>query len=261
MKLTFIGVGSAFAFENFQSNMLLEADGQRLLIDAGGDSRHALKALGITYHDLHAVYVSHLHGDHTHGLEWLALTTKFDRSFVDAAGAKRKLTMFIKSSLADDLWDHCMKGGCATLQGERNTLATYFDVSRCGKNGKFKFGGSLFKLVQTIHYVDDCEVVPSYGLFWAARDGRNVFLTTDTQFAPHSIRTFYNKADIIFHDCETAQYPSGIHAHYDDLKGLPAETKAKMWLYHYQDGPKPDCTKDGFAGWVKQGQVFDFSKK
>ena len=41
MKLTFIGVGAAFALENFQSNMLVEADGQRLLIDAGGVAQDA----------------------------------------------------------------------------------------------------------------------------------------------------------------------------------------------------------------------------
>jgi ribonuclease BN (tRNA processing enzyme) len=45
MKLTFIGVSSAFAVGKniFQSNMLLEStDGRRLLIDCGSDARHAL---------------------------------------------------------------------------------------------------------------------------------------------------------------------------------------------------------------------------
>jgi uncharacterized protein YfaQ (DUF2300 family) len=70
----------------------------------------------------------------------------------------------------------------------------------------------------------------------------------------------YKKADVIFHDCETSpiEFASEVHAHYEDLKTLPDEVRAKMWLCHYQDGPKPDCVKDGFAGWVEQGQTFDF---
>jgi hypothetical protein len=31
-----------------------------------------------------------------------------------------------------------------------------------------------------------------------------------------------------------------------------------MWLYHYQDGPLPDAKADGFAGFVNQGQTFEF---
>ena len=31
-----------------------------------------------------------------------------------------------------------------------------------------------------------------------------------------------------------------------------------MWLCGYQPGPKPDAVADGFLGFVKRGQVFDF---
>jgi len=31
-----------------------------------------------------------------------------------------------------------------------------------------------------------------------------------------------------------------------------------MWLYHYNDGELPYAITDGFLGFVKQGQVFDF---
>jgi hypothetical protein len=43
------------------------------------------------------------------------------------------------------------------------------------------------------------------------------------------------------------------------LSALSAEIKRKMWLYHYQPGPLPDAEKDGFRGFVKRGQTFDFS--
>jgi hypothetical protein len=49
-----------------------------------------------------------------------------------------------------------------------------------------------------------------------------------------------------------------VHAHYEELKELPAEIKQKMWLYHYSDGVLPDAQADGFAGFVKPRQEFIF---
>jgi hypothetical protein len=190
-------------------------------------------------------------------MEWMALATKFDPSFVNADGTKKKLQLFIKNTLADSLWENVMKGGCATMQGVPNNLGSYFDVVRVPRNGSFEFQGIDFKLVQTIHYVDNSEIVPSYGLQWKSESGKIVFLTTDTQFAPHSIKTFYNQSDIVFHDCETSPYPTGIHAHFNELKTLPSETKSKMWLYHYNDGQPPDALAEGFAGFVPQGHTFE----
>ena len=34
--------------------------------------------------------------------------------------------------------------------------------------------------------------------------------------------------------------------------------RAKMWLYDYNDGNVPDALKDGFLGFVRCGQSFDF---
>jgi len=54
---------------------------------------------------------------------------------------------------------------------------------------------------------------------------------------------------------------SRVHAHYDDLRReLSDETKSKIWLVHYDD-KAPEIfnpVADGFRGFVKKGQVFDF---
>lgn len=255
MQLQFVGVGSAFTLDNFQSNMVFSHNGEKLLIDAGGDVRHALKKCGLTYHDLNAVYISHLHGDHIHGMEWLSFATYFDPSFRSKKG---KLKLYGNNTVIEKLWES-MKGGVRSIQGKLMTLEDYFDVQRVPQNGCFTFAKTKFQLIQTVHVMDGYEIVPSYGLLWVGANGQRIFLTTDTQFAPRQIETFYAQSDIIFHDCETSKFPSGIHAHYNDLKTLPPETKAKMWLYHYNDGDKPNATADGFAGYVEQKQEFDFS--
>ena len=253
MKLTFIGSGSAFITDgNYQSNMLLESDnGKRLLLDCGSDTRLAIKELGLSYLDIENVYISHLHADHVGGLEWLGFSTKFD----PRCG---KPNLFISQFLKNELWHNVLSGGMRSIQGEIADLDTYFNVHAVPKNGCFIWENIRLRLVQTLHIMDGFHFVPSFGLLFTVND-KTVFLTTDTQFAPEQIKDFYKMADVIFHDCETSPYPSGVHAPYSLLRTLPEDYKRKMWLYHYQAGPLPDAQADGFRGFVKKGQVFDFT--
>ena len=273
MKLTFIGVGGAFTMKNWQSNMLFEtslptmtpgvnvhdSNGEvvrRMLLDCGGDARFALAALGLGAKDIDAVYISHCHADHVGGLEWLG----FSRYF--SPGTKPDL--YINERLAGQLWNDSLRGGMAS-QGVILTLDSFFrQVFRVPKNDSFRWQNRKFQPIQTVHYMDGYEIVPSYGLLVSNpnnKDAGEAFITTDTQFCPRQIEDFYKRAYIIFQDCETydltGNIRSGVHAHYLDLKTLPAETKAKMWLYHYSDGELPDAVADGFAGFIQKGQSFD----
>ena len=255
-ELTFLGSGSAFYVgdspgENWQSNVLIEApSGRRLLIDCGTDIRFSLKERGLCVTDIDDVFISHLHADHIGGLEWLAFGTKFSAS----AG---KPHIWASQSIAKDLWSHSLRGGLGSLEGESASIHSYFNVHPIRENKGFEWEGVYFRLVQVIHVMDGCKISPSYGLQFTLGATR-IFFTADTQFAPSQISQFYRSADLILHDCETAAVRSGVHAHYEQLIDLPAEIKEKMWLYHYQPGPKKDACADGFAGWVGKGKNFTF---
>lgn len=252
MKLTFLGTGSAFTIEgNYHSNMILETHNhKKLLIDCGSDARHSLHELGLTYRDIDSVYISHLHADHVGGLEWLAFTTKFDPE-------AHKPHLYISEKLVDDLWNKTLAGGLSSLQTEMATLATYFDVHAVKEHDAFVWEKLKIKLIQTLHVMSDFAILPSYGIEFTVNN-ITVFITTDTQYGPYQINDFYNTADIIFQDCEIGEHKSHVHAHYDELVKLPANIKNKMWLYHYNGGELPDAVKDGFRGFVKKGQCFDF---
>lgn len=253
MKLTFLGTGSAFTVgaQNYHSNMLLEdKNKKRLLIDCGSDARLSLNEQGLSYQDIHDVYISHLHADHAGGLEWLAFSTKFDSTC-------KKPNLYLCKRIVSDLWNKVLSGGLSSLPGEVANLAAYFNVHPIKENSFFVWHNLEIHIVQTVHVVSGFSVMPSYGLFFTVNNV-TVFITTDTQFAPHQITELYKKADIIFQDCETLTKNSTVHATYKELLTLDKDIRNKMWLYHYNPGKLPDAKKDGFRGFVKKGQCFDF---
>ncbi|MBA2728466.1 MAG: MBL fold metallo-hydrolase [Parachlamydiaceae bacterium] len=255
MKLTFTGSGSAFTVggNNYQSNMILEDDFSiRMLIGCGTDIRLALYDLGLSALDIDDVYVSHLHCDHVGGLEWFALVRKFN------SNNPSKPCLHISGDLVDDLWNKVLSGGLNTLKDCHAELTSYFEVDKLS-HGKFSWQGVQFDLIPMFHAISNYTVLPSYGLFFCAGQ-QSIYITGDIPFCYKKIEEIYQKASIIFHDCETCERKSIVHASYDDLVTLDPLIKAKMWLYNYSPGPLPDAKKEGFQGFVKKGQTFDFSK-
>lgn len=253
MKLIFLGSGSAFTVgaDNFQSNMLLVEQNNKLLIDCGSDIRFSLHSLNFSYLDVTDIYISHLHSDHVGGLEYIGFSRKFDSRC-------NKPKLYLSKELANDLWNRTLSGGMRSIEGDVAELDTYFDVNKIAINSYFVWMGVHFYLIPIAHVKNEYAVIPSYGLFFEVNKIK-IFLTTDAQFCPQQIEKLYNQADIIFHDCETSRSKSIIHAHYDELLTLSEDIRNKMWLYHYQNESLPNPQKDGFRGFVKRGQVFDFS--
>lgn len=276
MKLQFVGTGSAFCMNNYQTNMLVENNGRNLLIDAGGDLRFSLKEVGLTYLDIDAIYITHLHADHIGGLEWAAFTTYFDPR------AEDKILLIGNNELIRELWNHSLEGGLKSIQGKKTTLDDFFDVMMVKRNGKFVWEDINFRIVQSVHIMDEYSIVPSFGIMFQDDNGRTIYYTGDTQFNPNQIMDFYKQADLIIQDCETMYInnnaiKSGVHAHYEELKTLPDNIKSKMLLQHYQDSIlekrsviskewNEKAKKDGFMGlpddsgsygFIPQGFSFD----
>lgn len=254
MVMIFIGSGSAFTIggDNYQSNILIvnKKNNKKLLIDCGSDARQALFDLNYSHSDITDVYISHLHSDHSGGLEWLALSNKFDPK-------QSKPNLYANTHIIKDIWQHTLSGGLSTIQGVKAELSTFFSVYPIKDNGSFMWENIEFQTVQTVHVVSGYAFMHSYGLMFSINKKR-IFITTDTQFAPNQLQDFYGMSDIIFHDCETNSSKSGVHAHYTELCTLSAETKKKIWLYHYHPGSLPNAKADGFCGFVKKGQAFSF---
>ena len=226
MKITFIGTGSAFTLRNWNTSMVINHEGKNLLIDAGGDVRHALHEVGMSAKDIDAVYVTHQHGDHAGGLEWLAFMSYFSAD-------KRKPKLIAEASLIGNLWTSTLSGGLKCIDGKDMGLQDYFEVERVWKS-YFEWNGIKFDIKEFTHIRGEKNAVPSFSVVVRIPViGKNVFITGDMKFDANNM--LYDTCDLIIHDCETGPFQSGVHAHYDQLRMLPPDVKAKMLLVHYQD--------------------------
>lgn len=257
MKLTFLGVGSALGGGSaYHSNMLIETEtGRTLLLDCGGDIRFSLAEAGISAGEIcrriQALYISHLHADHVGGLEWLAFATYFN------ADCERPELMAVEEVL-DSLWAGTLRGGLGLIRGRRMSLSDYFRVRPVIEDAAFNWAELRLTPVRMPHVRADGDRHDSFGLFLREGDGSTVFISTDARLDRRRLAAADRRASVIFHDCETGPNPSGVHAHYRELRTLPDALRAKMWLYHYAETAGEDARADGFAGFVRQGQIFRF---
>lgn len=261
MNMIFAGTGSAFTMLNNQTNVLIQRSNKFLLIDAGGDIRFSLQRLNMTYSDIDSIYITHLHNDHVGGLEWFAFCSYFSPNMTE------KIELIGNNELLRELWIHSLRGGLKSIQGKKMALEDYFDVLMVRKNGKFIWEDIEFRIVQTVHVMDEYSIVPSFGLMFRDPDSNLlIYYTGDTQFNPNQIMDFYKEADVIIQDCETAPYRTGVHAHFDELKDLPLPIKQKMILQHYNDNAISDSEfweqqihANEFMRLAKRGDIMQLS--
>jgi len=266
MKLKFLGSGSAFVTgkENYHSNILIESDsGKKMLYDCGTTINDALDTAGIDVMTIDEVFISHLHGDHSAGLEFVGFKTYFSTF----PFGEKKVKVISSESILTDLWDKQLSASMDSLE-TKSSLDTYFEVSPLKyviDNSEYgvhpySFDNINFNVVKTEH-----SSMESYALYINSDDGKNdVFISGDTKFTPKRFYREFLYAKTIFHDCEFNEYPGGVHAQFHELKTLPSEIKEKMYLYHYMLNGKTfeelegEVLEAGFKGLVQRGFELTF---
>ncbi|MDO8631076.1 MAG: MBL fold metallo-hydrolase [Phycisphaerales bacterium] len=280
LTLTFLGVGSAFAKRNFQSNALIEAwsagpDKQRqpddtLLIDFGATGPLTLHRLrgepgfsyldrggAIRYSAIRRVFITHLHGDHIAGLEELASVSRF----AGGDGKPFRPQLISSQEILSNLWDQSLRGGLGTLPGRPAAMEDYFSPCALYASGQ----GDPDRVTMLDRYevsmapTDHIRVQrkhdwPSFGV--VLRDvssGDTAFYSGDTRFDPAGLGELMTRARINFHEVQLADQPDPVHTLLSELRTLPATIRKKTILYHYDDNwddPAFRFVADEFAGFA-----------
>lgn len=284
LTLTFLGVGSAFAKRNLNSNALIEgwskgpakqpSPDDSILIDFGATGPKALHQIKdqvgfqyldhnglINYPAIRRVLITHLHADHIGGLEELALMTRY--GFADMGPPEeRRLELIGTADVLSSLWEHSLKGGLGASQGRPSKIEDYFTVRAVHERGQGtpdririldRYEISMFR-THHIHIEEQFDW-PSYGLLIAdPKTGETAMFSGDTQFDPQGLGDMLAHARMIFHDVQLEDSQSPVHAPISALRTLPEEIRQKMILYHFADdwdGAQYDSVAKEFAGFAE----------
>ncbi|UCD28758.1 MAG: MBL fold metallo-hydrolase [Planctomycetota bacterium] len=283
LTLTFLGVGSAFAKRNFQSNVLIEAwergpehqevPDDTLLIDFGYTGPQALYELmqkpgfdylsrngKIYYPVIRHVFITHQHGDHIGGLEEMAIMNMY--VFGDRENGRPYKAQLISSrSILLNLWDNSLKGGLSAMRGRHALLQDYFYIRALQPGDSDKDHFTILKHYRFRPFATDHIQIerkydwPSYGLFVEdTQSGESAFFSGDTRFDYPAYAPMLQQAKICFHEVQLFDEPSPVHATLTELRTLPGPIRHKTWLYHYSDDwdSKPFEDVNGlFAGFAE----------
>ena len=225
-ELSFVplGVGDAFSALFYSSCLLVEAGDARLLVDCPHPIRKILREsteARVDVGDIDAVVVTHLHADHSSGLEGYGYFSHF------ALG--RRARLLAHPSVTARLWDghlaagmeHLLPVGAEAPDGK--TLDDYFEIVPLDFENAVHVGPFSIECRATIHHV------PTTALRISAA-GRTLGYSADTAF-DESLIAWLSSADLVIHETN-----HGVHTPYERLAELPADLREKMRLIHYPDG-------------------------
>jgi len=281
LTLTFLGVGSAFAKRNYQSNILIEAwekgpdeqasPNDTMLIDFGTTGPLALYELmqkpgfsylnkngQVNYPAIHRVFITHQHADHIGGLEEMALMNVY----AYGNGGKHYKPQIISSpSILMNLWDQSLKGGLSAMAGRYALLQDYFFILAINPGEPNKDRFTMLKRYQfRIFPTDHIQIErkydwPSYGLYLEDTQTRQAaFFSGDTRFDYPAYARMMECAGTCFHDVQLFEQSKPVHALISELRALPESIRKKTYLYHYSDEwdtePFADI-EDRFAGFAQ----------
>ena len=217
MKITMLGVGNGFSTGVYDNNALVEDGGQCALIDCGTTAWLSLEQLGRKREEIDSIFLTHLHFDHSGGVESAALYGKY------VAG--RKCRLLVPKPIAGLLWDGVLRGTIENKGEGLTALSDYFEVETPEEGETFTLcGGLRAQWFPTKHIAGKF----SCGLLM---DGRVVY-TSDMKNDLQILLDFEKLgAQTIFHDCQLNN--AAVHADFETMKGYPQHLQEKILLMHH----------------------------
>jgi len=264
-QVQILGVGDYFTEIYNYSSFVINADGRFTLIDCPDGLPKIIREanqvadIGVRVDKINHIVLTHLHGDHSNGLEGLAFFKKFFQR-------GEKPTIYSIREVLKDLWSQKFRAAMKRLylgpserigsmsvrelrrQCEKVRLEDYFVPIPLEFNRINRVNNLEMKIRYVKHHI------PTFGLK-ATYGGKALGYSGDTFFDPGLI-AFLQDCDMIIHECDMQQSGPhrGIHTDYKELLQLPESIKQKMFLIHYPDAA---IQQNSELRLLQQGHVYD----
>lgn len=213
-RVTFIGTGEAFD-EQLPNTSLLYRGDRTLLLDCGYAVPHAFWRAGVGADELDAIYLTHIHADHAFGLPALLLRMRED-------GRERPLSVLGGPGV----------GGWLTRLLELGYPGAYaagkcfpIEPVEVSPKAPLALGALTLRNAQSAHPVRNLSV--------RIEEAGHAFCYSGDGAPTPATRALYDGADLLVHECYSAEPDVPGHAHAPALLEL-AETAsvAQLALLH-----------------------------
>jgi ribonuclease BN (tRNA processing enzyme) len=189
VTITVLGSGTCVpSLERSACSVLVEAGGEKILLDAGPGTMRRLLEAGVTIFQLSAVFFSHFHPDHTGELVPLLFSTKYPD------GSRRKQPLIMAGGPGFASFFQQLRG----VYGEWVDLAPgLLDIRQCRDDGfdRFELKRLVVDTAPTVHRPESVAYRVTDGA------GRSMVYSGDTDFSENLI-SLARGADLFI--CESA---------------------------------------------------------
>jgi len=262
LEIVFLGTGTAFARQLFQTNFLIIKGDEHILVDFGMTGPSALAAVGLSAMDISTILPTHSHADHIGGLEYLTLVNRY----MAVPNGIQKLNIIVTDEYRAVLWDMSLRGGLEyneqDSEGRRLSFDDLYvtmtpDLISSEPRSVFRINvkGITLELFSTNHIPGEAEGPKEAFITYGLLIDDKVFFSGDTKFDQDLIDLYSSRSAVMFHDA--SKTPNKVHAWIEDLRGLSEEVRKKMYLVHYQDDVTDEDAAE-FAGLARQGVRYIF---
>jgi ribonuclease BN (tRNA processing enzyme) len=232
LRIIPLGVGDAFTALHYSTCLAVLHGDDCLLVDCPHPIQKMMREASLASGEriepsrVTGLVLTHLHADHSSGVEGLAYWLHFYK--------QTKLKLVAHPNVVARLWDGHLAAGMEqlmpTLPPSRAIEPSYvhksfdefFDVVPLDEARAATIGSFSIECMRTIHHI------PTYAVRIRA-GGRALGHSADTAFDPELI-AWLSEADLVVHETNY-----GTHTPYEKLAALPPQTRAKMRLIHYPD--------------------------
>lgn len=226
LSFLILGIGDFFSKLYYHTHFVIFAEDCPVLVDCPDPLPKSLyeasqkSHVKISLDNIDHVILTHLHGDHSNGLESLGFYNYFVR--------RRKPVIHTIPEVRKVIWNNKLR---ASMSPKTNnnfekigelSLEDFFRLKMLYPNKTSTIKGMRIRIRYTRHYI------PCFG-FKVYYKGRSLGYSSDTVFDPEHIE-FLSDCDLILHETNKVG-----HTKYEMLQSLPPVIREKMRLIHIYD--------------------------